>query len=207
MLETGLLKVLTDIVRWLSDKPIPGLLAYLRRPRLSLALFNTDPEGFARGEWTPYGEGGPRAYFYHLIVRNEGSEPAKEVWVELTSLHKPSEADNTLSRRLHLRKADDDQEQPSSGSIRGHGEATWNLGFLAHPTHLKHFQLDVYRREWPLNFQGVVGKRESLRVEVQAVAANARTELLGIDIRWDGKWIEDDPENMKQHIQVRELRR
>ena len=174
---------------------------------LTLRLLNTDSEGFARGEWTQWGLDGPRAYFYHLIVGNPSSESAREVWVELKAVSKHVREEifeNTLTRRLPLRKPDDGEEC-SAGYVRGHDESTWNFGYLA--THLKQFQFDIYKRDWPVNFQGIVGANGRLRVEVVAIAANARSEPLVTEISWDGEWIDDDADTMKHHLQVRELHR
>jgi hypothetical protein len=193
---------------WLELERAGALgFTFRRVVRLEIAL-EAGPDGLAKGDWTPYGQGGEYAYFYHLIVRTRGSE-GREVWVKVLSVHKPSEGPNTLGDPVRLRKYHDNKD-PSPGSVSGYGvPAAWNLGFLANPKHLNQFQLDVYESDWPLNFQGIVREGESLRVSVLPVAVRARAKPLWIDIQWDGRWFEKDAENMKEHckVKVTELRR
>jgi hypothetical protein len=200
---TTLLGALTPLFKPAGELLSKHLGSRLFAPRLALSLRATDADGCAQGEVTPWGRGGPPTYFYHLIVRNRGREPAEHVWVKLKTvsrLGQDGQWQNTLSRPLLLRHPKDG-EQPSPRVIGPGGEETWNFGFLAR--HLHEFRLDDFESERPLNFQGVVVASQRLRVEVVAEAINARSEPLCIEIYWDGAWIENNPGLMKQHLQVR----
>lgn len=78
------------------------------------------------------------------------------------------------------------QQEVSRGATKARG-----ISAISPSISIK-FQLDIYKRDWPVNFQGIVGANERLRVEIVAIAANAQSEPLLTEISWDGAWVDAD---------------
>lgn len=59
--------------------------------------------------------------------------------------------------------------------------------------------------KWPPGFPGFLSADKTMRLELVAVAENARSNLLHLEIAWDGRW-HDQPEEMQKHLVVRTIR-
>lgn len=180
-----------------------GLILAIRGiigPKLRLSLFDS------KGELTRYGEGpdAPPVYFYHLRVGNKRRWIASNVSIKLIEINKPSpdgafhngEIPSPVKLRWARSKTD-----PCSLDIRGRDAEFCNFGFLIKD---RMFQLDPCIAPWPPNFRGFINAKEHMRVKVVAVADNAKSNTLCIEIAWDGKW-SDEPEEMQRHLVVREV--
>ena len=164
----------------------------LAGPRLHVSLLNSDGE---KTFWT----GNIPTRFYHLHVTNTRQwAPAKNARVVLTSLARMAADDSLtplrLSGALQL-TWQFPQVNPQYAEIGP--DHTCDLGFVLAD---KGFQMSLYVT--PNNFQGVVRARERMRVEVQAFADNARSNVLYLEIAWDGVW-SDDTAEMRRHLVVK----
>ena len=56
----------------------------------------------------------------------------------------------------------------------------------------------------PSYFDGTVGPNERIQVELIAIADNAQSESLCLDITWNGHW-DIDPKVMTEHLMIREV--
>ena len=65
------------------------------------------------------------------------------------------------------------------------------------------FELNPCVDPWPPNFQGFVYPAERMQVQIVAVAGNARSDVLSIEIAWDGEW-GHTAEEMQHHLAVNE---
>ena len=65
----------------------------------------------------------------------------------------------------------------------------------------QNFVLSPYVK--PNNFVGYIQQNQKMLIEIQAVADNAESRSLCIEISWDGKWSEDTKQ-MQQHLVVKE---
>ncbi len=161
-------------------------------PRLSLTLHDPEGEAIARssGEMTRY---------YHLKVSNRRRwAPARNVRVVLTSIIKPA-ADGTLPARrlsgplqLTWQFPQIHPQYPTIGP-----DDICDLGCLVRG---KGFELTPY--VIPNNFEGHLDQPGRMLVEVQAVADNAESKSLTIEVAWDGKW-SDDTAEMRRHLVVK----
>ncbi|HEY3083395.1 MAG TPA: hypothetical protein VGM69_26175 [Chloroflexota bacterium] len=167
-----------------------------RRPSLGLTLFSSTGE---RERWgDPYT--GDWTYFYHVKVKNRRNVPARSVGVRLTKVNKARRdeplADEELPAPVRLTWARREREpDPSSLDIAEGGTASCNLGYMIGTE--GYFKLNVALEPVPPRF--VLLERERMRVE--AVAENAPSNRLVVEISWDGVW-SDEPGEMAKHLLV-----
>jgi hypothetical protein len=161
MMELGLTKLLVGV----AERLLGPLISAIKRPRLVISLDRVDEQGRATGRWVPWGLGGPMVYAYHLTVRNRGTEPAREVLVQLTAVKKLVNGtfQDRLSYQIPLQKAGKPPEDKGRELLAGGGEITWNLGFLL--GHEVRFELAVTHPK-PLDFEEIIIRaNERLRAE------------------------------------------
>jgi hypothetical protein len=166
-------------------------------PKLVLTLH--DPHG----ELTTASKDGQStlARYYHLRVSNQHRwTQATNVRVVIVGLAMPAADGNLVN-------------QPLSGplqlmwqfsnfhllySILGPDDFC-DLGYILRGSR---FELTPY--VFPRNFTGVLERNQKMRVEVKAVADNAESKSLCVDISWDGTW-SDDTLEMAKHLVVKEV--
>ncbi len=167
--------------------------SWLAGPKLEICLH--DPQGEVN-----YLQDGTPARYYHLKVANKrrGAQ-AKNVRVVLTKILKPA-ADGTWAN------------QALSGPL----QLTWQFPH-SHPQYPtigpddfcdignlikgKMFILTPYVR--PNNFVGFIGPNQRMQIEVMAIADNAESNSLCVEIAWDGNW-SDDTLQMQRYLVVKE---
>jgi len=175
-----------------------GFDAAIQSPDVPLKLSLSSP----RGERARYGgPAGPWAYFYHIRVENKSVRLARRVGIELTRVNKATAGgsfpDRPLPTPVKLKWAHKEKDpDPCSKDVPGKSAATCNLGHIIKD--LGFFELNVAIEPKPADFNVGVGER--LRVE--AVADNAESSRLQVEIAWDGTW-SDAPETMRDHLVVR----
>jgi len=167
-------------------------------PKLVLTLH--DPQGelinvsFEEGKTT-------LARYYHLRVSNKHRwTQATNTRIVIAGLTRPA-ADGSLV------------SQPLSGPL----QLMWRFSNfhllysivgpddicdLGHLIRGDKFRLTPF--VFPANFTGVLEANQRMRVEVKAVADNAESQSLCIDISWDGIW-SDDTLEMAKHLVVKEM--
>jgi len=64
------------------------------------------------------------------------------------------------------------------------------------------FKLAYYWR--PNNVDPFFKAGQAVRIEVMAIAENAKSKVLPLELSWDGQWSKDDQE-MKEHLKIREV--
>lgn len=167
-------------------------------PELSLTLL--DPQGELINMASEGGSATPTRY-YHLRVTNKHRwAQATNVRIVITALARPV-ADGTLAN------------QPLSGplqlmwrfsnfhplfSIVGPDDIC-DLGFVARGGR---FTLTPY--VVPNNFRSVLEPNQRMQVEVRAIADNAESKPLCVDISWDGTWA-DGALEMAKHLVVKQV--
>ena len=182
------------------------------RPKLRLMLFST------KGERTPWGHApdAPVAYIYHVRVSNDGEQVATQVGVKLTKIGKSSaHGDPTteeLASPVKLRWSRPHAD-PCALDIAAGDFETCNVGYIIAEDHRAgeqrqreyRFDLNPCIDPWPPNFQGFVRRAERMRVALVAVANNARSDTLCVEIAWDGEW-GNTADEMQRHLVVSEVR-
>ena len=167
-------------------------------PRLNLVLH--DPSGELIS--MPEGDGSVTpARYYHVRVSNSHRWiQATNVRVVVVGLARPA-ADGSLTAepligplQLMWRFS----SYHATFSIVGPDDIC-DLGYLKHG---EHFRLTPYVS--PTNFPGSLNANERMQVELRAVADNAESQSICIEVSWDGKWIEDTIE-MGRHLVVKEV--
>jgi len=146
---------------------------------------------------------GKRMLYYHLLVQNKRSwSPAKSVRVLVTQLSKRGPDGEyhweEIIGSLQLQWAYPQYHEllPTITS-----EETCDLGSLQESGL---FRLATYIS--PNNFQGFVGPNESMRVTVIAIAHNAQSQPLELQVSWNGTWSTNSDE-MRKHCVVKEITR
>jgi hypothetical protein len=160
-------------------------------PRLKIKLLDQN------GTLTNIASGSPGRYYKIDVSNRRRWSPAINVRVILKNILKPA-ADGTLT------------PQVLSGPI----QLTWIWLLPQYPTigpneictfgkliKGENFYLSTYIV--PNNFVGHLKPSEKMLIEVQAVADNAESEPLFVEISWDGRW-SDDTLQMRQHLVVKE---
>lgn len=166
----------------------------LAGPKLQLTLHDPEGEPLTISDGTP-------ARFYHVKVINKRRwSPAKNVRVLLVKLNKPA-ADGSfpaaaLSGPLQL-TWQHPQFHPVFPTIGP--DDVCDLGNLQQG---RGFVLAPYVT--PNNFQGFLRSPGKLRAELIAVADNAESAPLLVEIAWDGQW-SDDTNEMKNHLVVKQI--
>lgn len=57
----------------------------------------------------------------------------------------------------------------------------------------------------PNNFPGTLDANQKMLLEIKALADDAESPSVCIEISWDGKW-EDDSRKMAEHLVVKEVK-
>ena len=139
--------------------------------------------------------------YYHLRVSNKNRwSQATNVRIVITGLTRPA-ADGRLVG------------QPLSGPLQLMWRFTnFHLLYsivgpddicdLGHLIRGGKFKLTPF--VFPSNFTGTLEPNQRMRVEVKAVADNAESKPLCIDISWNGNW-SDDTLDMAKHLVVKEV--
>jgi hypothetical protein len=181
----------------------------IRGPRLRLSVL--DP----RGQFTRYGDSqdAPPVHFYHLRVRNRRRWIANNVRVKLIAIDREGKEGGIGVQRApaYFIWAAQPSPKPYLLDVLGLDEEACNLGYIMHKEGV--FKLDVCDParvgqqwdKWPPHFDGFLHARERMRIQLVALAENARSNVLGIEISWDGEW-DDEAEEMQKHLVVREVR-
>jgi hypothetical protein len=176
----------------------------IRSPKLRISLLDS------RGDPTRFGDSqdAPLALFYHLRVRNSRKWSANNVRVRVTKIAKEGEdrGDGEQRAPVYLIWAAHPPPKPYLIDVLGLDEETCNLGYITEEE--RRFKLDAMdparfgeNYKWPPNFQGFINGKETMRVELVAVADNARSNTLCLNITWDGQW-RGTAEEMQQHLVV-----
>lgn len=170
-------------------------------PRLVLSLI--DPEGESIDISSPSSSTSLPSRYYHLRVSNVRRwSTATNVRVVITGIAKPA-ADGRFVRQeligplqLMWRFS---MVHPALYSTLGPDDIC-DLGFLKQGG--DKFKLTPY--VYPNNFPGDLGPSQKMQIEVQAIADNAESKPICIEISWDGEWI-DDTKTMANHLVVKEI--
>jgi hypothetical protein len=170
------------------------------RPKLSVSLLS------GKGHKTIWNNEIPM-YFYHLRVKNSRRTPAMNVEVLLTRLEyapsigadfKPVDLRNRIQLAWPYPNLPNHQQRPTIGP-----EYLCDLGHLEKKINEEPvFRLQTYIK--PEDFESVK-PREKMQLEIKAVAENAESEPLRLEIYWDGMWTEDSA-SLAEHFQIREIR-
>ena len=145
---------------------------------------------------------GERVFYYHLIVRNHRRwKPAKNCRVLLK--HVTRLAANGSYRPAAFFVPQQLQWSPYQNTpplVTVSNEQVLDLGFLVEGTAA--FQPALYL--YPNNFQGFVGKHESVRYYLEALSDDSvpKTHKI-IQVAWDGIWTTDQ-EEMSRHLVIGE---
>jgi hypothetical protein len=167
-------------------------------PRLTLAL--DDPQGEPINILEGEGRSSPARY-YHLRVRNSHRwAQATNVRVVIVGLARPAAdgalAPQSLSGPLQLMWRFS-AFHPTFSTVGPDDIA--DLGFLKRGSS---FVLTPF--VYPANFKGSLARNERLQVVVQALADNAESKPIAIDVLWDGNW-HDDTLEMAKCLVVRQV--
>ena len=166
----------------------------LASPKLQVSLF------LREGEPTKYSDG-RNVRYYHLLVKNKRKwAPAKNVLVHITLLERPG-PDGEWQPAMYSGQVpliwqfgDYYSGLPSIGR-----ERICDLGRIAEGGG---FELKTQFR--PNNFDCSVKGNQSIRVHLQAVSDNGHSNVLVLEIAWDGKWNLGSKE-MASHLVIKEV--
>jgi len=167
---------------------------------LRLTLLLDDP----LGELIDISEGtGIRtpARYYHLRVRNShGWSQATNVRVVITGLAKPAADGSMVTQPLSgpLQLMWRFSSYHPSYSIVGPDDIC-DLGFLKRG---QNFVLTPY--VFPNNFAGSLDGNQRMQVVLKAIADNAESPFICIEVSWDGQWADDTLE-MAKHLVVKQV--
>ena len=163
-------------------------------PKLKIALKNT------KGEISKFSDGVISRYFHLRVFNERRTAPAHNVRVVIKAIFRPK-ADGTmclapLSGPIQLAW----QFQGSNPQFQTIGaESTCDLGFLRKN---EPFRLSALYSS--ISFNGTVKKGEKIIVELAAFADEIESNMLKIEIAWDGIWSDDSDELIK-HLVVKQL--
>jgi hypothetical protein len=169
------------------------------RPRLRLVLHDPMGEPIAISEAD--GSTTPSRYYHVRVFNRFKSIEARNVRVVIVRLARPA-ADGSmvaqpLAGPLQLMWRFSALHAPSA--VVG-SEDFSDLGYLKKG---EHFRLTPFVA--PNNFPGSLKPGERLIVELKALADNAESQSLCIEVSWDGKW-DDDSAAMANHLVVKAVR-
>ena len=179
----SILAIWGDFIR---SKIAPPLL------RINLNSFEGDPTKSHDGR---------KFRFYHLCVKNNRIwSIANNVVVNINLLEKPG-PDGEWQSAMYCGKiplawqfGEVYSSLPSIGK-----EHICDLGHIAEENKFK-----LKTRISPNNFDGSVDKNEKIRVHLQAVADNAKSNILILEIAWNGKWSSGSKE-MAKNLIIKEI--
>jgi hypothetical protein len=177
----------------------------IRSPKLRLSLLDS------RGDLTKFGDSqeAPQAYFYHLRVTNTRKWTATNVRVKVTKINKAEQGRGTGEQRnpVCLIWAAHPSPKLYLIDVLGLDEEACNLGYILQEEPIM-FRLDAMdparfaqNYKWPPNFQGFLHEGDTMHIGLVAVAENARSNPLCLQIAWDGQWC-DKAEEMQEHLVV-----
>lgn len=163
-------------------------------PKLHLSLHDPggEPSGFTDGKTSRH---------YHLKVRNQRKwVPAKNVRVVLTKVIKYGANGSLLPESLSgpIQLTWQFPQTHALYSLIGPDDIC-DLGFV---TAGDKFTLCTYIV--PTKLDRVIEPEQKIYIEVIAIADNAESNILCINIAWDGKW-SDDTSEMKEHLVIKEI--
>lgn len=178
----------------------------IRSPRLKLSLLDT------RGDIRPYGEGpqAPKAHFYHVRVENRTKWTATNVRVKIARMVVSRSPGTGLQLipacliwtahplpKIYLK------------DVAGLDEDACNLGYIKREDNK--FNLDAMdparfaqNYKWPPLFEGFLNPGDKMHVELVAIADNAKSNVLYLQIAWDGQW-HDASEEMEKHVLITKI--
>jgi len=163
-------------------------------PKLKISLRHP------QGELNYIRDGTPARYYHLNVVNNRRGAQAKNVRVVLTRLLKSAPdsklVNQTLSGPLQLtwQFPHIHPQYPTIGP-----DDICDLGNLIKG---QNFVLTSYIL--PNNFMGFVSPDEKMRVEMIAIADNAESNVLCVEVFWDGLW-SDDAVQMQKHLVISEV--
>ena len=163
-------------------------------PKLKIALKNL------KGEVSKFSDGVISRYFHLRVFNERRTSPAHNVRVVIKAIFRPK-ADGTmclspLSGPIQLAW----QFQGSNPQFQTIGaESTCDLGYLRKN---EPFRLSALYHH--ISFDGTVKKGEKIIVELAAFADETESNVLKIEIAWDGIWSDDSDEIIK-HLVVKQL--
>jgi hypothetical protein len=173
----------------------------LAGPRLTIGLVN--PEGERTVDEDVRGGVAVRSTpvrYYHLRIQNQRrSAPAKNVRVVLTRFSRAGAdgvfREQALTGPLQM-KWQFPKISPREQTLGP--DQTCDLGFLLQGGP----GLNLACWVTPRNLNTTVTANDRIRVELRAVAENAESRPLYVEIAWDGTWVEDSVE-MRRHLIVK----
>jgi hypothetical protein len=179
----------------------PSIRYHLVGPKLKVTLkkYNDKSKGF-KTVWRSEDKADEviPMHFYHLEVANTRYfAPAENVQVFVTE----------------FKKAEDEESNPRAGWISGPIQLAWqytdepqnrtigaaricDLGHLEkrESPHQSGFKLQIYKE--PANFENLLKGHERWCIEIRALAENAESKPLYLDIIWNGGW-QDETETLE----------
>lgn len=175
-----------------------GIKDYVKGPRLAVSFL--DP----KGDLTQYSGSGPKAYFYHLKVKNKPGRNAAQgtrVVIRAISKRTPGGTFVQIPVVYPLQLAWTPSEFGEFERIVL-DESTCDFG------NVKEVEL-VFRPVTvvvPNNFKGVVASGECLRYEVVATGTNVLSpQPTVLEVSWNGQWTTNQ-EEMTRNLVIREVK-
>ncbi len=170
------------------------LKALFASPKLLISLFSSE------GEPTTLSDGS-KARYYHVVVKNERSwAEAKNVIVYIYSLERLG-PDGEWQQAMYSGQVplmwqfgEFDYGLPNIGK-----ERLCDLGRV-----LEGLNFELRTKFVPNNFNPCVKANQSMRVYIQAVADNGKSNNLVLQISWDGVWVQGESE-MRKHLIIKEV--
>ena len=148
----------------------------------------------------PQGEFYKPVRYYHIKARNSHRwASATNVRVVISGIARPvanqDYVEQLLVGPLQLKRRFD--KYHPQYSVLG-PDATFDLGFID----AKKFRFVTY--EEPDIVLGAIEPNQRARIELRALADNAESQPLLLEISWDGKW-SDDTSQMAMHLVIEEI--
>ncbi|TSA52523.1 MAG: hypothetical protein D4R45_06930 [Planctomycetaceae bacterium] len=163
-------------------------------PKLKIAL--KDP----KGNKSKFSDGVNSRYFHLRVFNERHAAPAHNVRVVIKNIYRPK-ADgimciSPLAGRIQLAW----QYQGSNPQFQTIGsESSCDLGYLRQN---EEFKLSTLYQS--ISFNGTVKAGEKIIVEFLALSDETESNVLKIEISWDGSW-SDDSEEMANHLVLRPI--
>ncbi len=163
-------------------------------PKLNIALKNS------KGQKSEFNDGVISRYFHLRVFNERRAAPAHNVRVVIKDIFSPK-ADGTmyilpLSGPIQLSW----QYQGSNPQFQTIGaESTCDLGYLRQN---EPFKLSALYQH--VSFDGTVKAGERIIVDLVALSDEAESNVLKIEISWDGLW-SDDSDEMINHLVVKQM--
>jgi len=172
---------------------------WLIGPKLELKLHDT------KGEITTSKKEGittPIRYYHLDVINKRKTAKALNVRVQINKLLRPladgSFTDETLSSPLQLM-----WQFPFTKAhylTIGYNKEVCDLGFIPKGSYLKLTPYVI-----PNKYDIILRSLQKFKVEIVAIAENAESNKLNLEISWDGEW-DDDSDKMSKHLVVKEIK-